>query len=223
MATAVALPQSEWCAQPYSLPETSAKSPLVLLDPGHGMGNKAPGVYDPGIIGVADTKEAELALDYALTLAQKIHDVSNGGVRVGLTRKDQTAPCSLGDRVRMAKRQQVDLLLSLHFNGDGNEGNSAADGKAKGCEVIYRRMPGDAAADRSLVFANRCALALGQFIRPRNPAVFSRDNLYVLRYQPSILVEFGFLDDPEDAALLLDRDWQSRALGALARAVVSLL
>lgn len=223
MATAVTLPQSEWCAQPYSLPETAAKSPLVLLDPGHGMGNKAPGVYDPGIVGVAGTKEAELALDYALTLAQKIHDVSAGGVRVGLTRKDQATPCSLGDRVRNAKRQQADLLLSLHFNGDGQEGNSAADGKTKGCEVIYRRMPGDVAADRSLVLANRCAMVLGQHIKLRNPAVFARDNLYVLRYQPSILVEFGFLDDLEDAALLLDRDWQSKALGSLARAIVSLL
>lgn len=193
---------------------------MILLDPGHGQSNKAPGVYDPGIVGVNGTQEAGLALVYAKCLLGKFAALD---VPCTLTRATDAEPCPLLGRLRRARELNAELLISLHFNGDANPGNSPTDGKTKGCEVLHRLTPANLASVKGFHLAQAAAAAMARHIAMRKPPVVDRQNLAILNYYPSILVEVGFLDDADDFKLLADPAWMDAAMTSLAAAVKSSL
>ena len=164
--------------------------PMVVIDPGHGMGNRQLGVFDPGIVNAMGAQEAEWALIYARELAAAF---AARGCLTQLTRSDNVQQCSLGARVAAARRLQAGLLVSVHFNGDAVPGDSPKDGKLKGFEALYR-------TPSSQRFAALAAEAASNLVQVR-PTKF-RPDLAVLAYDPSILLEIGFLDDPDDFALI---------------------
>ena len=193
--------------------DVQAVSRLVVVDPGHGLSNRTPGVFDPGIVGVNGTREADLTLNYAFCLEEKLGAL---GIGTALTRRSNVEPCPLLRRTRVAREQSASLLLSIHFNGDAEAGNSPADGKVKGCEVLYRSLVNDNESER---IARGVAFAMSKHIKLRGTGTVDRQNLAVLHYQPSILIEVGFLDDPEDAALLLSDAFMAAAMESVAAAV----
>jgi len=189
---------------------------MILVDPGHGQSNKSPGVYDPGIVGVNATQEAALALAYARCLLGKFAALD---VPCTLTRSTDAEPCPLLGRLRRARELNAELLISIHFNGDANPGNSPSDGKTKGCEVLHRLTPTNLASVKGLRVAQAAAAAMAKHIAMRKPPVVDRQNLAILNYHPSILLEIGFLDDPEDFKLLSDPAWMDAAMTSLAAAI----
>ena len=87
-------------------PKTDAGKPTVVIDAGHG------GV-DPGAIGVTGLHEKTLVLDYAKSLKRKL--AATGRYNVVLTRsRDIFLP--LRRRVRLARKAEGDLFISLHAN-----------------------------------------------------------------------------------------------------------
>lgn len=91
---------------------------IVVLDPGHG------GV-DPGAIGVSGVYEKNITLAMAKELKAVIED--RYGYKVYLTRsRDIFIP--LRDRVKIARRYEADLFLSIHAD-------SAYNRKAQGLSV----------------------------------------------------------------------------------------
>ena len=91
---------------------------IVVLDPGHG------GV-DPGAIGVSGVYEKNITLAMAKELKAEIED--RYGYKVYLTRsRDIFIP--LRDRVKIARRYEADLFLSIHAD-------SAYNRKAQGLSV----------------------------------------------------------------------------------------
>lgn len=185
---------------------------IICIDAGHGLGNRKRGRYDPGAIGVEGAQEARWATAYARCLESKFFDL---GIHTILTRRDESTPCPLRWRPELARQSLSDLLVSIHFNADAKPGVSASDGRVKGFEVLYRT---SASKRFARVIAERFAIA-GRKVR----GVWFRNNLYVLRYTPSVLVEFGFIDDPEDFALIRDPQWMSDACTSVAEAVDSIL
>ncbi len=91
--------------------------PLIVIDPGHGG-------RDPGASGVG-FKEKDLVL--ALAQALKDQLVEEGGIRVALTRDDDSFRV-LSERFEIARRLDADLFLSIHADsaGDGNEASGAS-------------------------------------------------------------------------------------------------
>lgn len=77
--------------------------PLVVIDAGHGG-------HDPGA-GAGAIKEAQLTLALALALRDAL--VEAGGVRVALTRSDDTY-LLLPERYGIARRMKADLFISIH-------------------------------------------------------------------------------------------------------------
>jgi N-acetylmuramoyl-L-alanine amidase len=77
---------------------------VVVIDPGHG------GV-DPGAIGAGGTQEKEIVLRVGLALREALR--ARGGYRVIMTR-DGDRFVRLSDRVRIARRANADLFISLH-------------------------------------------------------------------------------------------------------------
>ncbi len=78
----------------------------VVIDPGHGG-------IDAGAIGVGGTREKDLVLAFAQTLAAQLQ--ASGRYDVAMTRTDDTF-VPLGARVRFARSRQADLFISIHAN-----------------------------------------------------------------------------------------------------------
>lgn len=80
--------------------------PVIVLDPGHG------GV-DPGATSLTGAYEKNIVFAFCMTLKAKLE--ATGRYRVILTR-DQDIFVPLTDRVERARKEQADLLLSIHAN-----------------------------------------------------------------------------------------------------------
>ena len=82
--------------------------PLVVIDPGHGG-------HDPGATGQG-LQEKALVLELARALRDQI--VGQGGMRVALTRDDDSF-LLLEERFEIARRLDADLFLSIHADSAG--------------------------------------------------------------------------------------------------------
>lgn len=90
----------------YGPPDRSR--PLVIIDAGHGG-------KDPGASG-AGVREKDLVLGLALALKDAL--IEQGGVRVALTREDDTF-LVLDERPEIARLMDADLFISIHADSAG--------------------------------------------------------------------------------------------------------
>ncbi len=106
----LALPQT---GAPVDLPDVlgppDASRPLVVIDAGHGG-------KDPGASG-SDVQEKDIVLGLALALRDEL--VAEGGIRVALTRSDDTF-LVLEERPEIARRLDADLFISIHADSAGD-------------------------------------------------------------------------------------------------------
>ena len=84
--------------------------PLVVIDAGHGG-------KDPGSSG-SGRREKTLVLGLALALKDAL--LEQGGIRVALTREDDTF-LVLEERPEIARRMDADLFISIHADSAGGE------------------------------------------------------------------------------------------------------
>ncbi|MEO6388605.1 MAG: N-acetylmuramoyl-L-alanine amidase [Croceibacterium sp.] len=108
----LALPEP---GQPVGLPPVTGPDdpslPLVVIDAGHGG-------HDPGASG-GDFREKTLALALARALRDRL--VQEGGIRVALTRDNDTF-LALEERAEIARKLGADLFLSIHADSAGDRG-----------------------------------------------------------------------------------------------------
>ncbi len=191
--------------------------PLIVIDAGHGRGNRKPGVFDPGAVrrngsGAVVAREADLALAYAVALdeALRSHGLPAGrqGLRTALTRADNETSVSLQQRLELARQRRAGLLVSLHLNA----APPGAKKRARGHEVLYR-------SEASRSFAEAIRAGLLSHIPPHGAGLVRRSGLALLHYDPSVLIEIGFLDSDEDFALLSSDLWKVQAMEAVAEAI----
>ncbi|WP_246660588.1 N-acetylmuramoyl-L-alanine amidase [Nitratireductor sp. XY-223] len=103
--------QQQWDA-PDTAPDAGVVQPqdgdeetfTVAVDPGHGG-------IDTGTRGRNGAQEKDITLAFGKTLKTALEEVA--GVRVVLTRDDDRF-ISLGERVRLARQHDADLLVSVH-------------------------------------------------------------------------------------------------------------
>ena len=190
---------------------------LIIVDAGHGQSNRRPGLFDPGAVrysrnGHGPDRIAATEADFALRYTIALDDALRArGFPTLLTRPDSSTSCTLRQRVTLAQENQAALLLSLHLNAAPRRSSSA-----RGHEVPYRTRSGR-------TFAEAVSAALGRHIVPHGPGIVRHPRLYVLRYDPSVLVEVGFLDSDEDFALLADDLFKVAAMESVAGAVAAIL
>lgn len=163
---------------------------LIVLDPGHGGS-------DPGAVGIGGLKEAEVNL----LLAHMVKARLEASYKILMTRTgEQTV--SLAARCNLANAEGADLFVSLHCNASPNV-------LAHGTETYYLSQQAKSLAEA--IHAGLVSLGL----RDRG---IKRNKFYVLRHteMPAVLVEVGFVTNPDDAAKLASVDWLNKAADAIA-------
>jgi N-acetylmuramoyl-L-alanine amidase len=180
----------------------------LCIDPGHGMSNRSPGVFDPGATHQENGttfREADIALRYALTLRDK---AANAGVPYFMTRDDGEDPAPVGRRAAMARAAGCDTYVSLHLN-------DFDDDQANGLEVLYRDQA-DAA------FARRLQDALITTTGLRDRDIDQRSDLAVLRFDGrAVLIELGFIANDGDRGTLLNPQMRDAICETILRVVTA--
>jgi len=176
--------------------------PIIIIDPGHGMGNRKTGRYDCGAESNGIT-EAEIVM----TWANELRDILRARkIAVVRTRVDAKDPCSISERARIAKRYGGTIMISLHCN--------AANGVARGTETFYRGAENKSkAVDLNLAV---CAglLTISRGVKTENES--QHYTLAVMNFQPCFLIELGFIDHAGDRAKMLDADKRKATCLAIA-------
>lgn len=175
----------------------------VCIDPGHGMGNRKLGVYDPGAESCG-VEEASVAMDWANELRVILIRDGHKAFRTRINAKDSDP---ISGRAEIAKEFKCDVMLSIHAN--------AADGKAHGTETFYR---GDANKSLAKAVNDACVAALGtrdRGIKTESQSQHSR--LAVLSFPRCVLLETGFIDHPGDRAAITDPVKRRAACEAIAK------
>jgi len=173
----------------------------IMLDPGHGGS-------DTGAIGPLGTKYAEK--DINLKTALKLRDELNAlGAKVLMTRTTDVF-VSLSDRLSASRNAKPDMFLSIHSNSMEDNVDIS---KIYGFSVHYKEA---LAKPLSTILANQSAKA-GR----RNRGI-NYNNFYVVRgtWTPSMLIECGFVPNPDEFELLVDENEQTRLVKSLAEGIV---
>lgn len=179
----------------------------VLIDPGHGGD-------DPGALGIGGLRECDVTLDMACRLGTAL---GHADCEVAFTHLGEGK--SLADRVLCSNgaQPQPDIFVSLHCN-------AFHDANANGFETFTSR--GDTGAD---VYATRIyshVAAEFPYLRMRvdweDGDIDREAGFYVLRHTrcPAVLVEMGFITNPDDYAMLTDCARRQRLTEALTQAII---
>lgn len=182
-----------------------------MVDPGHGGidgGTGRPGALEKDInlaVGLELYRVLrEQGVDAALT---RPTDIDLGGEGRGSRwRRD------LATRLRLAEEHQAQLMVSLHTNASRRSSE-------QGPLVFY-----PVGSEEGKRLASHILIALQNVTEPNfKQPVAAR--FYVLRQAqiPSVLVEMGFLTNPEERQRLLATSYQRRLAEAIAQGITAFL
>lgn len=158
----------------------------LAIDPGHGMGNRKPGVPDPGATR-GQIQEADIVMEWARELAAACR---KRGVPYWLSRS-AIDPAPLNKRVAAAQQNGCTHLLSLHVN-------DATDPRANGVETLVR----GPLTDRQRIIPHAVQALAQNHLGLRNRGVKTRNDLAILRHPNSCLLELGFIGSSSDLAAM---------------------
>lgn len=166
---------------------TSLKDRIIVIDAGHGHTDPGAGVKEDGNL----YREKEITLNVALLVEKKL---KAAGAKVVMTRSSDTFP-SLQDRVNIAINNYAELFVSIHANAS----NSPA---AKGTETFYNVTMNDNSLE-SYYLATKINTQIIVNADMNNRGIKEQE-FFVNRNMdiPSVLVELGFMTNPEDLSKL---------------------
>lgn len=201
---------------------TKEKKPVtVVIDAGHGG-------EDGGCVGADGTLEKDLNLSVAL----EVYDILRAaGINAVLTRgEDEMLYDMYGDlsdyggkkktydlknRVRYAAESECLLFVSIHMN-------KFSDSRYSGLQVYYSPNDSD-----SITAALRVQSYIKDYLQPKNEREIKKagGNIYVLHrsQMPAVLIECGFLSNPEERELLKDADYRKKLSFCIAAAIADSL
>ncbi len=170
---------------------------MIVIDAGHGG-------KDGGAVGrTTEIEESALNLQYAICLKEICEQF---GFRVVLTRKDMAglySPLAQNKKKsEMEKRKQIieksnpDIVVSLHMN-------SFPSSEARGAQVYYAN-----GSQGGQTLAESVSTSLHNNVSNAKQTAKVGD-FFVLNVSPcpSILVECGFLSNPEEEVLLQNKEY----------------
>jgi N-acetylmuramoyl-L-alanine amidase len=174
---------------------------IIVIDAGHG------GV-DPGAVSSSGTREDKLNLLIAYKLRRYL---DNEGAKVVMTRKSDQALGSnkredMRKRIEIIKGSDADIVVSIHLN-------KFQQSKYYGAQTFY--MSGN---EEGKILAQCIQSQLIRVLdRGNTRQIKSVSNLLILKAgdAPSVIVECGFLSNPEEERLLKTDDYQEKVAWAI--------
>ncbi|NBH84181.1 N-acetylmuramoyl-L-alanine amidase [bacterium C-53] len=186
----------------------------VVIDAGHGGA-------DPGKVGVNQALEKDINLSIAKLVSQYLQQ---NDIHVIMTRESDTGLNDEGVRnkkVQDLKRrlQKIEesgavFAVSIHQNSYHEEG-------VKGAQVFYH---GSSEAGKKLADILQDQLITG--VDPDNRRVAKANTSYYLLKEttvPTVIVECGFLSNWEEAALLIEEEYQEKMAWNIALGIMRYL
>ncbi len=183
-------------------PRSSIAGARIMVDPGHSQ-------EDPGVVADDGTQEHEVTWQLATLLEGRLAAL---GAHVVLSRGPSTSPPP-SDRAAQANAEGVEAILSIHVNGNPSPVACGVAAYYFGSEQMV--------SHRGSRLAELCVEAL----RSRRSAPDCRthaSSAALLRGSraPAVVVEPGFLTNPDERRLLTDPEHQRQIADALAEALV---
>lgn len=187
----------------------------IVLDSGHGGS-------DPGMVGVSGTEEKTLNLIYTKKLAALLEQA---GFRVVLTRDsdkglyDENEPNKKAQdmqrRCEVIERENPILTLSIHQN------SYPQDDSVRGPQVFYYEHSAD--GEKLAKCIQDSMNTQLEIARPRVQK--GNSTYYILKRSKgvTVIVECGFLTNPEEEALLQKEEYQDRVAQAVCDGVMEYL
>lgn len=184
-------------------PPPTKLRPIAVVDAGHGAILPS-GIWDTGAIRYG-LREADVVLDIAYRCQS--HLERRGWVAV-LTRDTAVTPFTLAERTALAERINADVFVSLHLN-------SYPSPQPHGVTVFYW-------SPQSQPLAALLQTQLSQRLGLRDRGI-ERGTFTVLvtAAMPAVLVELGFLSNPQDAQKLRNPQFRERAAIVLAETLTA--
>lgn len=180
---------------------------VIVVDPGHGG-------EDPGKVGINDVLEKDLNLQIAKKVAKLLKEV---GIKIIMTRENDKVPDAkkqdLEQRVNLINDTKPTLALCIHQN-------SYPDAEIRGAQVFYHTVT-EEAEDVAAVVQEEL-----RTVDPNNTRqIKENDTYYMLKNTkvPTIIVECGFLTNPEEAEKLTQEEYQDELAYAICNGIVKWL
>lgn len=190
------------------------KEICIVIDAGHGGG-------DPGKVGINDALEKDINLSVALKLKSLLEQKD---IKVVLTRESDTslAPAGANNQKAADMQQRCQIItetnpvftISIHQN-------SYTTPDIRGAQVFYYGQ-----SDKGEELAAILQKNLISRLDPENRRTAKANESYYLLKKtptPTVIVECGFLSNPEEAELLLDADYQNKLSRAIYMGILEYL
>ena len=210
---------------------------IIVIDPGHGGKDNGCNSHSH--------KEKSFTLPFAIRLGQEIQKLKDN-IQVIYTRSKDIS-VSLNKRTKIANAAKADLFISIHANSihdpsiNGYEtyvyGNSDPDqhltaaihadtktGYGDIADHILANMESTIHLEESISLANRISNNLEGSVNLKNRGV-KQAQFRVLKnaQMPSVLLELGYLTNPQDEKVLLSKEGQKVLSKNIAKSIVQYL
>ena len=188
---------------------------IWVVDPGHGG-------EDGGAVSVTGVPESQINLAIAKRLdallgfygensyLMREEDISLHDSEAKTLREKKVS--DLHNRAQLVGELEGAVLVSIHQN-------TFPQGKYHGTQVFFAPTQG------SQALAETCQQAIHTSLQPDNSrqAKPIADNVYLMNHVdcPAVLVECGFLSNPEEEAMLRQEDYQTKLAAVLAQVCLS--
>ena len=202
---------SKQAAQVAGTMATTDNSKTILVDAGHGGA-------DPGMIGVGGLEEKGINLQIAMKLREILE---KKGFTVIMTREEDKGlydeesrnqkAQDMQRRIALVKECKPVLCISIHQN-------SYQDEQIRGAQVFYYSH-----SEEGKRMAEQMQKALLTVDETNTRQAKANDTYYLLKRTevPTIIVECGFLSNPEEAAKLTDTKYQKKMADAITKGIIA--
>jgi N-acetylmuramoyl-L-alanine amidase len=175
----------------------------VVIDPGHGGS-------DPGAM-YGDVREKDIVLDISNLVMRKLNEQK---VVVEMTReRDRTV--SLAERAEFANASEANVFVSIHVNASVKE-------DIVGLETHWWREE-----SRELAQSIQNAMTAPKIFKKwemQDRGLF-KSQFYVINHttMPAVLVEVGFMSNPQERVKILDKKYQEDIADAIVEGIMNYL
>ncbi len=179
---------------------------VIAIDPGHGGA-------DPGAVGVSGSLEKDVNLRLSLYLEKYL---TKNGAKVVLTRSEDVALSEvkkedLDARAEIVAEAKADIFISMQCN-------AIPDQTCQGAQVFF--YPESTKGERLATEVQSQLWSQTEQVKKREAQTISAPYILKAVDIPAIIVEAGFLSNPEEEALLLDPSYQKKVAKSVYQGII---